>query len=292
MPKSVTRSVEERTRAKAADVAAKLLEQFNKEFSRNGLDPASLPTDPSKVSAAILKLVYSNLLNWNFLPDALTAGSVRALVQFVKMNYGIGTDDVIDNKFLDVFKTFCTGTTTTDRGNDPINFLPNRTFVTPAEVSPDNGNVNKKLLIYRVVGELPSIKDRAGNGAALSLIDDAFNNWIDRTGLIVRREEKADTANVTISCVGLDGRNNDLARATVGKGPEGSVRRYSLLIDKDEIWTKDRFLATMCHEIGHLLGLDHSDSSKDLMYFQLTPGKSAVPTSDDIARAQRLWGDQ
>jgi len=40
--------------------------------------------------------------------------------------------------------------------------------------------------------------------------------------------------------------------------------------------------STACHEIGHMLGLDHNDSKSSCIYYQSVSDRSQVPNSDDF----------
>lgn len=64
-------------------------------------------------------------------------------------------------------------------------------------------------------------------------------------------------------------------------GPPGEDFRLELEMDDREIWNKTKFEAAVCHEIGHLLGLNHTSNSGNLMSTYLAPN-ILKPTPADI----------
>ncbi|MBC7816976.1 MAG: matrixin family metalloprotease [Planctomycetaceae bacterium] len=121
----------------------------------------------------------------------------------------------------------------------------------------------------------------------------AFNKWQDHIGVRVRFVKKEEAANVIVKVLELDGQGGKLAEATVGPGPGGSVVS-DLFIDRSEVWTPDKFQATICHEVGHLLGLEHIESADALMFGTLQYAgnlpKFIEPQSLDIMVAEQKWG--
>lgn len=281
---------------KIATTAKTLLEQMKQEFAQSTVDLARLPKDKTDVARVIERILASNLLDWTVMPGSLSVPLIRTVVRMTKLQLGMGNNDVIDVDFVKAFLERCNGSTSSDNGADPLSLPRTRTSVAPIqlpELKKDkhlDPSRRRRLMIYRIDGNLPPIVDAPGPDSALQLLDEAFDRWTSNTRLLVQREEAPGTANVIVRSVVTDGSGGELARATLGGGP-GSIQNYSFLIDSSETWTKDRFLATVCHEIGHLLGLDHSGNPADLMYPTLSAGRTATLADGDIRRAQRLWGE-
>ena len=63
-----------------------------------------------------------------------------------------------------------------------------------------------------------------------------------------------------------------------GAGTNGA--RYAVIVVAlDQPWSKDEMRAICWHEFGHALGIKgHSDSKKDIMYFELRPKYRLIPT--------------
>src|SRR4029077_12097951 len=94
-------------------------------------------------------------------------------------------------------------------------------------------------------------------------------------------------ANVLIRVVNIDGPSNILADADVGPPPGNKV--LELHIDAGEDFDAFKFEATLAHEIGHLLGLDHATVPDQLMGPTLSSFKS--PQKNDIDRVRSVgWG--
>ncbi|XP_054272160.1 matrix metalloproteinase-20-like [Macrosteles quadrilineatus] len=127
----------------------------------------------------------------------------------------------------------------------------------------------------------------------------AFNLWSNVTPLrFIRKRrgpvhfdirfEQGKHYNGDDPCVKFDGRFGTLAHAY------SPINRGRIHFDDAENWNKDsesgvNFLQAAAHEIGHALGLEHSDIKSALMF----PTSSYQPNvqlhQDDITAIQRLY---
>ena len=61
--------------------------------------------------------------------------------------------------------------------------------------------------------------------------------------------------------------------------------------DDDETWTRDSLLPIAVHEIGHSLGLNHSDVPGSIMTpFTTTLSSRAVLSDDDVSGIRAIYG--
>ena len=73
------------------------------------------------------------------------------------------------------------------------------------------------------------------------------------------------------------------------------ISRQSVVFDPADSFTSTGFYDTALHELGHVLGIDHSDVRGAVLAglpttpYSDQPGRDHL-TDDDIAAAQRLWG--
>ncbi len=135
-----------------------------------------------------------------------------------------------------------------------------------------------------------------------SIVDNAFNTWADVSGF-TNLGQRADSGaafgaaesgafgDIRIGAIGFDGPSMVLAHAfSVGSGIGGDIH-----LDNAENWggniggvTLD--LATvLIHEIGHSLGLDHSDATGSVMAASYA-GINLTLAADDIAGIQSIYG--
>ncbi len=133
-----------------------------------------------------------------------------------------------------------------------------------------------------------------------SLIEMAWKNWTDCANFKTKRINSSSGANVIISTGkgksdNFDGPSGTLAWAYLP--PQTNFQGQLLMrFDLDEVWIKnptDRgilYLNVACHEIGHLIGLEHSQQPKALMAPYYSVGLSTPQQVDDIPRIQSLYG--
>ncbi len=126
----------------------------------------------------------------------------------------------------------------------------------------------------------------------------AFNAWASVSNLSFKRviDQKGD---IVIYGKKMDGPLGQLGYGRMGvkyllDGDKTTsyILSGTLYLDRDESWSlesgKVSLFSTALHEIGHILGLDHSSDPTALMYYKYT-GVDALQ-KDDIAGIQYLYG--
>lgn len=133
-----------------------------------------------------------------------------------------------------------------------------------------------------------------------NLISEAFDSWSEVADINFRRVDHSGNANIVID-VGsgpshhFDGPSGTLAWAYLP--PKEDFNGQLLMkFDTEEIWAdKDLVQGTLlknvaAHEIGHILGLTHSDKKMALMAPYYNKDISKPQQDDDIIRIQDLYG--
>ena len=142
--------------------------------------------------------------------------------------------------------------------------------------------------------------DKISGDHERDLVRSAFALWAAQTPLTFNETDNASSADILIRWASgdhgdgdpFDGPGNVLAHASY---PNPYTKRQVFLhFDDDERWVDSDsenidLLTVAAHEIGHTLGLDHSDDPNAIMY----PSYSAPHRflgKDDIAGAQSVYG--
>lgn len=152
----------------------------------------------------------------------------------------------------------------------------------------------KRTLTYHVAGYVPGLSRQDQE----DLIALAWRDWIAVADLTASRAANAASADIVIGTgrgpgQGFDGPAGTLAWAQL---PKGDDRQLMMRFDVDELWVRsgsDRgilFRNVACHEIGHLLGLDHSSVRTALMAPYYAPGVAAPQANDDVVQIRALYG--
>lgn len=127
------------------------------------------------------------------------------------------------------------------------------------------------------------------NAGQQDVVRAALESWSAVAG--VRFVEQADSAGVglRIGAAGIDGAGQTLGQATYWSSND-ALTRASIVFDTADLATATAgtLLGTSAHEIGHVLGLGHSDDPATLMYPTL--GTLTAPASGDIAGVRALYG--
>ncbi|XP_067423236.1 interstitial collagenase-like [Emydura macquarii macquarii] len=158
-----------------------------------------------------------------------------------------------------------------------------------------NPKWERKNLTYRIVKYTPDMNPADVDKA----IQKAFKVWSDVSPLTFKRLQDG-TADIMMSFETgdhhdnspFDGPNNLLAHAfQPGNGIGGDVH-----FDEDEYWTKGsngyNLFLVAAHELGHSLGLSHSNDPGALMYpiYSYTESNEFHLPQDDINGIQSVYG--
>lgn len=138
------------------------------------------------------------------------------------------------------------------------------------------------------------------------IIRESFKRWGDVCSLVFTEVKRAEAADLSISF--HRGSHGDGAPFDGAGGPDGNTLAHaffpppaggswagSLHFDEYELWkdqpggTGIRLYNVSLHEIGHLLGLAHSQDQSAIMYAYYGEDRNDL-SSDDIAGIQSLYG--
>ncbi|XP_055971016.1 stromelysin-1-like [Sorex fumeus] len=161
---------------------------------------------------------------------------------------------------------------------------------------PGSPKWKKTHLTYRIVNYTPDLPEDAVDTA----IERALKVWEEVTPLTFSRMFEGEADIMITFAVGehgdffpFDGPGETLAHAFApGPGISGDAH-----FDDDEQWTEDtsgtNLFLVAAHELGHSLGLRHSDNPEALMYplynTRTNPSRFRL-SQDDVAGIQSLYG--
>lgn len=147
----------------------------------------------------------------------------------------------------------------------------------------------KRELTWRWQGSLPNLAD----GEALAAVTEAFAAWQAVCGLTFR--QTAGQADITLTCGPIDGPAGVLAWSELPDGYDrGLLQQYdtaeAFLVAQRPPPRYIDLVAVACHEIGHAIGLDHTQrGTGDLLEPVYSAGRR-TPQPGDVRRAQALYG--
>jgi predicted Zn-dependent protease len=117
----------------------------------------------------------------------------------------------------------------------------------------------------------------------------ALETWEAACGISFQYAARNTTANITARSGAIDGPGRTLAWSHLPCGAN-ETSALSQLYDAGETWPSRAYLtAVMVHELGHAIGLDHSQDVRDIMYPSMRPNVMALGPGD-IAQGQRRYG--
>lgn len=148
---------------------------------------------------------------------------------------------------------------------------------------------NKKELAWYVRSYYPGINNREQD----EIFDACYKSWQAVCGLSFTKVNREAQADIVIFSSPIDGPGRVLAQAQL---PPGNDMQLWCQIDSRDIFRKHGqnragayLYNTFNHETGHNLGLDHSPTSSDLLFFQYQD-QIKDPQNGDIRRVVGLYG--
>ncbi len=150
-----------------------------------------------------------------------------------------------------------------------------------------NARRNKNIIFYYIDFKEQKLPKTIAGVDTDDLVVDAWNLWQQYAKLKIVEVDEQKDANVVINSRSLgDGPGGTLGSAHVG-GPSIN-QQLECTMDADETWTPAKFRVAICHEFGHILGLNHDNQPRQLMNPFLS--EISEPQPNDVARIQTLWG--
>lgn len=150
------------------------------------------------------------------------------------------------------------------------------------------GRWNKAVVTWRIVKYLKGFQSTQDD-----IIAAACQSWMDVSGIILKQAPANANPDIVISSGrtrrdDFDGPGGTLAWAYL---PQGNDAQLQLKFDESESWNSDILMENVaCHELGHILGLDHSNQQSALMAPYYNPQVATPQPRDDIPRIQKLYG--
>ena len=126
---------------------------------------------------------------------------------------------------------------------------------------------------------------------------DMMNQWSQYADITWGAGSSAGANNaIDITWESIDGVHGVLAYAYYPSPPNSEPIAGDMFFDEDELWeinltTGIRLDLVALHELGHALGLDHSDDPNAIMYPFYNQNATAVPKEDDINGIRSLYGE-
>jgi hypothetical protein len=141
-------------------------------------------------------------------------------------------------------------------------------------------NEKKKSLTYAFYND-KDILD-----STKSLFQEAFNRWSKVTTLNFKLTKfTSHDLDIVIGFVNVDGKGKSVGGTFISNKPNYNIG----IIYLDEKYSKVNLESVVMHQIGHLLGLEHSHVEQAIMYPIMSPTKKIQFVNDDLKRIQQIY---
>lgn len=131
----------------------------------------------------------------------------------------------------------------------------------------------------------------------------ALDTWCEASGkkikyVLLKSSDDADMIiRWTPSALQMDGEHRVVAGLTSVQEDDGKISRAVIGLRTTDAFSPGKYVengqmaSVVMHEVGHALGLDHSNLIYDVMYFHCSKKQSGMPTSRDRKTMARLYGN-
>lgn len=266
---------------KSKKAAVKLLEQ----------DQGEHPVKPEQLKFAVNYLSFFGYVGLHLLQN-LDLEDLKAATRTFQRWFGLKQDGIVGPKTVRAMhcpRCGCPDVLDKDK-KEHVEYLQMQ-----ESIKEQRARWSKTQLTYALESYVTGLSKKA----QADMIAAAFQSWTGLIDLEIRRcsIRKVKEADIVISNGsgkqhGFDGQGGTLAWAYLPRGDKQLRMRFDLA----ETWVRNplergiHFQTVAAHEIGHLLGLQHSKVHGALMAPYYNPFVGKPQAKDDITRIQSLYG--